>query len=92
MTSLQLDGISLYFGDYNAVAMNMASNWLKLLLKTIRNNNKNRKIIIVLIIPPQFVPLMELFNSLDVNSLVDYFVLKYYGNIQGDYNSYQTIF
>jgi hypothetical protein len=29
---------------------------------------------------------------LDINSLVDYFVLKYYGNVQGDYNNYQTLF
>jgi hypothetical protein len=56
VTSLKLDGISIYFGDYNAVAMNTASNWLKLLLNTIRNNTQNTKLIIVLIIPPQFVP------------------------------------
>lgn len=47
---------------------------------------------IVLIIPPQFVALLTMFKSTAVNSLVDYFVLKYYGNYRVDYNTYETLF
>lgn len=53
---------------------------------------QNTDTTIVLIIPPTFVGRMKIFKSTDINYLVDYFVLKYYGTVQADYTNYQTIF
>jgi hypothetical protein len=92
VTSLQLDGISILFGDYYAVAMRTASEWLDSLLTAIRSSTPNQQLIIVLILPPQFVPLMAVFKSVDINSLVDYFVLKAYGNVRPDYTDYSSLF
>jgi hypothetical protein len=72
--------------------MNTASDWLNSLLTTIRSSTQNRQLLIVLILPPQFVPLMPIFKSLDINSLVDYFVLKFYGNVKPDYYDYSSLF
>lgn len=91
-TELQLDGISLYFTDYNAVKDNTASDWLETVLRYIKTNTQNTDMVTVLIIPPTFVSRMRIFKSMEIGSLVDYFVLKYYGTVQPDYTSYQSLF
>lgn len=92
VTELQLDGISILFTDFNAVKDNTASDWLETLLRYIRANTQNADILILLIIPPTFVLKMRIFKTPDVNYLVDYFVLKYYGTVQADYINYQSMF
>ncbi len=86
----QLDGVSIEFGDYHAVAKGTASEWLSTLLSNLKKRIGNK--IIALIIPPTFVLRIQLLQQPLINSYVDFFVLKYFDTNQADYNSQQTRF
>jgi hypothetical protein len=90
LSATQLDGVSIEFCDYHAVAQGTASSWLNSLLSTLRQSIGNK--IIVLIIPPVFALRIPLLQQPQVNSYVDFFVLKYYDTNKADYNSYDTLF
>lgn len=71
---------------------NTASDWLTELLWYIRKNTENENLITVLIIPPTYVTAMKMFRQNSVNSLVDYYVLKYYDTKQDDYTDGNKVF
>ena len=86
----RLDGVSIEFSDYHAVAKGTASNWLNSLLSALKTQMDS--IVIVLIIPPTFVTRIPLFFTPKINSIADFFVLKYYDTNLADYNTYETLF
>jgi hypothetical protein len=90
LASSQLDGVSIEFSDYHAVAKGTASDWLNTLLSTLRSSIGNKTI--VLIIPSTFPLFIPFLQSPKINSYVDFFVLKYYDTNQADYNTYQSLF
>lgn len=90
LSATQLDGVSIEFSDYHAVASGSASLWLQTLLSNLRNLVGNK--IIVLIIPSTFPARLPFLQQPLCNSYVDYFVLKYYDTNAADYASYQTLF
>jgi hypothetical protein len=89
LQTTQLDGVSIEFQDYFAVADGTASDWLFTLISTIRQQAPSK--IIVLIIPPVFLLRGLIGNSL-INSYVDFFVLRYLDMSQADYNTTDSLF
>jgi hypothetical protein len=89
LQTTQLDGVSIEFQDYFAVADGTASDWLFTLISTIRQQAPSK--IIVLIIPPVFLLRGLIGNSL-MNSYVDFFVLRYLDMSQADYNTTDSLF
>jgi hypothetical protein len=71
------DGVSIDFDDFNSLSDKTASPWLTTLLKTLRKQLGNNKLI-VLQIYPTFIPQMPIFKNSLINSWVDLFVIKYF--------------
>ena len=86
----QLDGVSIEFNDFQAVATGTASDWLSQLLSQLRQGLPKKKII--LIIPVTFISRVPFLQQSIVSAYVDLFVLKYFGYNQQDYVDYNSIF
>ena len=85
-----LDGVSIEFDDFQAVAQGTASNWLQELLSVVRSALPNK--LIILIVPVTIVGKVRLLQEPLVSALADVFVLKYYGFNVDDYTTYSTLF
>jgi len=72
------------------VAEGTASDWLLTLFSTLRKQLSSK--IIVLIIPPIFLPRLSLAQESLINSYVDFFVLRYLDVNQPDYNTINSLF
>lgn len=72
------------------MASGNASSWLQTLVTTLRSGLPDKQI--VLIIPVTIINQVQLFQQSIVGSLVDLFVLKYFGFSRTDYTNYNSLF